>query len=755
MKMGRYHHHTRRRFCTHLTALPLGAASITNTEVSHNNLNSSESYWSSFGLDATNSAKTQASGPIDGTNVSWTVDTNDNVTSSPAVVNGTTYIGSMDTNLYALAADTGDLEWQFETGGGVVSSPAVADSVVYVGGLDGYVYAIDADTGEEIWRVETDDEVVSSPTVVDGIVYIGGLDEHVYAIEADSGEVAWRTDTAGEVWSTPAVSTGLVYVGTRGQVLHAFSTANGTEQWRFEANDWIEAPPAVDSDTVYVGSIDGVLHALDTQSGEENWNYEIGAAIASSVAVDDSHVYVGSDNGSVTAIDIETEAEAWQYETDDRVFSSPAVTESTVYVGSFDGNVYGLTVNDGRERWRFETDGPISSSPAIYSDKLYIGSGDNSIYAIEQNGDDSSSTGSPITAQEVDERNEWTVAALLLASLGAVGAGTWLYSRSQSTVMSEKEAISNAELNSSDSQHSASNDTTQRPLAPIVLSNAPSHIPTSEPKSISYDDISIRNIIVQSQNYTIYQVALSGDSNSEPLTLWEPKFKATVEKDAASAIYDGFEIWNKLDNHDHIASVIDYGREPFPWLVSEPVNEETLADRSGELTLPETIWTAISITKAVHHAHRRGVSHPQLTPQQILFRSVDDAWDIPKVTGWGIPMRQISSGDTDPIHAQYAAPEQRGTTNGPEDDITDVYRLGMIFYQLFTGELPSREVTDGTVDLDEAPQPPTEVAATNDIFLPPALDDILLQALSYDRSERFDSVIYLRDALRQLSETDG
>jgi outer membrane protein assembly factor BamB len=69
------------------------------------------------------------------------------VVSSPAVVDGVIYVGSLDqfgsndTNMYAIDAQSGLKKWASQTGGSVYSSPAVANNVVYVGSADGNVYA--------------------------------------------------------------------------------------------------------------------------------------------------------------------------------------------------------------------------------------------------------------------------------------------------------------------------------------------------------------------------------------------------------------------------------------------------------------------------------------------------------------------------------------------------------------------------------------------------------------------------------------
>ena len=75
--------------------------------------------------------------------------------SSPAVVGGVVYVGSIDSYVYALSASTGNLLWIYLTTGIVESSPAVADGVVYVGstlafGSVGAVYALDASTGDKL-----------------------------------------------------------------------------------------------------------------------------------------------------------------------------------------------------------------------------------------------------------------------------------------------------------------------------------------------------------------------------------------------------------------------------------------------------------------------------------------------------------------------------------------------------------------------------------------------------------------------------
>jgi len=120
--------------------------------------------------------------------------TKDVVHASPAIANNTVYIGSWDSNLYALDAETGAEKWRFKAGEdpamhnqvGFQSSPAVIDGTVYTGCRDGHVYAIDAATGVKKCDYSTSQSWVNgTPAVRDGVVNVGTSDTHrFHAIDA-------------------------------------------------------------------------------------------------------------------------------------------------------------------------------------------------------------------------------------------------------------------------------------------------------------------------------------------------------------------------------------------------------------------------------------------------------------------------------------------------------------------------------------------------------------------------------------------
>src|SRR3954468_6146799 len=90
------------------------------------------------------------------------------------------------------------VKWKFRTERVIeacFSSPSVSDGVLYVGSDDSYLYALNAQSGELKWRFKTGDVVYSSPTIVNGVVYVGSHDGHLYAVDAKTGKELWRFRT--------------------------------------------------------------------------------------------------------------------------------------------------------------------------------------------------------------------------------------------------------------------------------------------------------------------------------------------------------------------------------------------------------------------------------------------------------------------------------------------------------------------------------------------------------------------------------
>jgi outer membrane protein assembly factor BamB len=163
----------------------------------------------------------------------WRYDAGESL-NSVAVVGGTVYLGGGHAGravfppsglgvLVALDAATGAVRWQLATENHIRATPAISDGTVYVGDMGGDFHAVDAATGKERWsNWITDDTLMSSPAIVDGIIYVSrGLiftDQTpygagaVFALDAATGKELWHVDagTYG-ITTSPIVAGGVIY----------------------------------------------------------------------------------------------------------------------------------------------------------------------------------------------------------------------------------------------------------------------------------------------------------------------------------------------------------------------------------------------------------------------------------------------------------------------------------------------------------------------------------------------------------------
>ncbi|MFC5653238.1 PQQ-binding-like beta-propeller repeat protein [Paenibacillus solisilvae] len=334
------------------------------------------------------------------------------LTSSPAIVDGSVYVGTRDENgsknnsVIAVDLKTGKEKWIFKTNAQVQASPAVVDGIVYASSIRGSLYAIDSRTGKQLWvKTVGKGEVQQawmyySPTVADGTVYQAystGNGGQLMALNARTGEVLWTSKLAGG-WiteSSPVVEAGKVYVGADGGYIIALDAKTGLELWRKKpAGGWMHSMPAVADGMVYMGYGGGLLVALDAQTGDEKWRYTsensdsatyiAGKTTGSSPAVTDGIVYMGFPDGYVAALDAKTGTKVWSTLTKGGIISSAAVTGNSVYIGSNDGFLHAFDKTTGLTQWSYEIGAWVASSPAISGNTLVIGAFDGNLYGFTE-----------------------------------------------------------------------------------------------------------------------------------------------------------------------------------------------------------------------------------------------------------------------------------------------------------------------------------------------------------------------------------
>jgi eukaryotic-like serine/threonine-protein kinase len=152
-------------------------------------------------------------------------------------------------------------------------------------------------------------------------------------------------------------------------------------------------------------------------------------------------------------------------------------------------------------------------------------------------------------------------------------------------------------------------------------------------------------------------------------------------------------------SHPHIVGVIDAGEdEGRPYIVFEYVEGETLKDRirrQGRLSVTESVAYAIEIARALGAAHSRHIVHRDVKPQNVLI----DEEGSGKVTDFGIARTLDEEGLTADGRVlgttDYVSPEQ--ALGQPVTGQSDLYSLGVVLYEMLTGDVPFKGETQVSV----------------------------------------------------------
>ena len=204
--------------------------------------------------------------------------------------------------------------------------------------------------------------------------------------------------------------------------------------------------------------------------------------------------------------------------------------------------------------------------------------------------------------------------------------------------------------------------------------------------------------------------------------------------------------------HPNIVSVFDVGAEDnINYIVMELLESKTLKDyitEKGKLTTDETIKISRQIASGLEAAHKAGIVHRDIKPQNIVLSK--DL--IAKVTDFGIAKATSSATITNfgttmgSVH--YFSPEH--AKGGFTDQKSDIYSLGIVMYEMATGRVPfdgDSAVSIALKHIQEKPQEP--IVLNNEISTD--LNNIILKAIAKNTVNRYKSATEIIDALNDIN----
>jgi serine/threonine protein kinase len=221
-------------------------------------------------------------------------------------------------------------------------------------------------------------------------------------------------------------------------------------------------------------------------------------------------------------------------------------------------------------------------------------------------------------------------------------------------------------------------------------------------------------------------------------------------------------------NHPHICTLHDIGQQDgTDFLVMEYLEGETLAERlrKGPLPLNQVLQYAIEIADALDKAHRKGITHRDLKPGNIMLTKSGTKlldFGLAKLRGPQVAVANLSALPTEGSNLtaqgtilgtlQYMAPEQ---LEGKEADArTDIFAFGLVVYEMATGKKAFEGKSQASLIAKILETDPPPISSLQPMT-PPALDRVVKKCLRKEPEDRWQNARDITDELKWISDSDS
>ncbi|MBN2734772.1 MAG: serine/threonine protein kinase [Methanomicrobiaceae archaeon] len=207
-------------------------------------------------------------------------------------------------------------------------------------------------------------------------------------------------------------------------------------------------------------------------------------------------------------------------------------------------------------------------------------------------------------------------------------------------------------------------------------------------------------------------------------------------------------IWKEL-SHKNIVKVYSINILPVPYVEMEYF-KTSLADLKKPVSGALSLSIITGIAEGLLYAHNKGVLHRDIKPQNILL-SEDYT---PMITDWGLGKKigEVNETKTIAFSLNYASPEQVAPgIFGHSDERTDIFQLGVVFYELLTGLLPFSGEGIGEFSgaiINDNPKLPSSIISGAKKF-----DKIVMKCLQKHPEDRYQSIEEFLNDLKRLSDS--